>query len=123
MTSTSSDFWSDCALCVDYLSRNADALLFAAASLGIEHGLTTKHAISVYMCEHHANHEPRFGFLPGTHLTLDDARDKLAGLHFSQECLTSDERKILHIAEALLRYIDTKVDAERTIPGPGDWHD
>lgn len=44
--------------------------------------------------------------LPKTDLTLYDARQKLAGLHFSQEHLTSGEREILYIAEALLRLID-----------------
>lgn len=39
-------------------------------------------------------------------ISLNDIRSKLAGLHFGQECLSPDERKILRLAEALLTYID-----------------
>jgi len=42
-------------------------------------------------------------------LTLAEARQKLAGWHFAQEMLTREERQILHIAEALLRLIDTEL--------------
>ena len=41
-----------------------------------------------------------------TGLSLDDARSKLAGLHFAQESLTYSQREILHIAEAVLRMYD-----------------
>jgi hypothetical protein len=39
-------------------------------------------------------------------MTLQEARNKLAGWHFSQESLTPGERQILYVAEALLRQID-----------------
>jgi hypothetical protein len=44
--------------------------------------------------------------LPRTSVTLQDARDKLSAWHFGQEALTSGEREILYVAEALMRYID-----------------
>jgi len=47
--------------------------------------------------------------LPRTHLTLHDARSKLAGWHFSQEALSQGEREILYVAEAVLRYADELV--------------
>jgi hypothetical protein len=40
-------------------------------------------------------------------MTLTEARGKLASLHFNQEMLTSQEREILYVAEALLRMIDS----------------
>jgi hypothetical protein len=46
------------------------------------------------------------GLLPRTSITLQDARGKLAGWHFSQESLTPGEREILYVAEALLCQID-----------------
>lgn len=47
--------------------------------------------------------------LPRTDLTLDEVRSKLAGWHFSQEALSTDERRILYVAEALLRALDEQV--------------
>jgi len=44
--------------------------------------------------------------LPNTGMTLQQARDKLSGWHFSKELLTHGERGILYVAEALLRLID-----------------
>ena len=46
--------------------------------------------------------------LPRTDLTLDRARSKLSGLHFSKECLTPGELEILYIAEGLLRLLDER---------------
>lgn len=46
--------------------------------------------------------------LPATDMLLQDARGKLAGWHFSKEALSSGERQILYVAEALLRFIDTR---------------
>ena len=46
------------------------------------------------------------GTLPATSLSLDDAHAKLAGWHFAKESLTSRERDILYVAEALLRELD-----------------
>lgn len=49
---------------------------------------------------------PSSDYLPWTHLTLDGARRKLAGWHFVKETLTSGEREILYVAEAVLRHLD-----------------
>ncbi len=38
---------------------------------------------------------------------LNDLRQKVAGLHFSQECLSYGEREILRLAESILKWIDT----------------
>lgn len=48
--------------------------------------------------------------LPKSDLTLHRARQKLAGWHFAQECLSLSEREILHVAEALLREVDRLVE-------------
>jgi hypothetical protein len=48
--------------------------------------------------------------LPRTHLTLDNAREKLAGWHFNKARLSEREQEILDVAEALLR------ELERTTP-------
>lgn len=45
--------------------------------------------------------------LPGTSLTLDEARAKISGWHFAKEALTATERDMLHVTEALLRLVDT----------------
>lgn len=45
--------------------------------------------------------------LPRTSMTLDRARAILTGLHFTQESLSVREREILHIAEGLLRLLDS----------------
>lgn len=45
-------------------------------------------------------------YLPGTSMTLTQARSRLSGLHFAKEALSAFEREILYIAEALLRHID-----------------
>lgn len=50
--------------------------------------------------------------MPKTDLTVDDARSKLAGWHFMQEALTSREREILYVAEAVLRELDSEVPDE-----------
>lgn len=39
-------------------------------------------------------------------LTLDEIRSKVSGLHFGQESLSTNEKEILRLAEALLDYID-----------------
>lgn len=49
-------------------------------------------------------------FLPMTTLTLDGARDRLAGWHFAKESLTNREREILFVAEAVLRELDLRTD-------------
>ena len=46
--------------------------------------------------------------LRGTDMSFDTVRSKLAGLHFSKECLTSGEREILHLAELLMNLIDSE---------------
>jgi hypothetical protein len=46
------------------------------------------------------------GTLPRSDLTIDKARSRLAGWHFSQESLTASEREILHVAEAVLAELD-----------------
>lgn len=46
--------------------------------------------------------------MPKTDLTVDDARSKLAGWHFMQEQLSSSEREILYVAEAVLRELDLR---------------
>lgn len=45
--------WSDCHACRDYYDENREALIFATASVGIEHGLTSNQALSLYMRQHH----------------------------------------------------------------------
>lgn len=47
-------------------------------------------------------------FLPGTTVTLDEARSRLSGLHFAKEALSDTEREVLYLAEALLRHIDAQ---------------
>jgi len=48
-----------CAECEAYLSENRDALLHAAASVGIEHGLSTIQALRSYFRDFHATgHKP-----------------------------------------------------------------
>ena len=54
--------------------------------------------------------------LPNTDLTLDQVRQKLAGLHFAKEALTKGEREILYLAEALLRELD-----RRSAPSAEEW--
>lgn len=49
--------------------------------------------------------------LPKTDLTLNDARQKLAGWHFGQESLSKGEREILYVAEGLLRLVDATESA------------
>lgn len=44
--------------------------------------------------------------LPWTGITVGEARQRLAILHFSQEILTEKERDILYLAEGLLRLLD-----------------
>lgn len=51
-------------------------------------------------------------YLPWTHLTLDDARAKLAGWHFAKEALSDSEREILYVAEAVLRELDRRTETE-----------
>ena len=46
--------------------------------------------------------------LRGTDMSFDTVRSKLAGLHFSKECLTSGEREILHLAELLMNLLDSE---------------
>ena len=46
--------------------------------------------------------------LPRTHLTLDDAREKLAGWHFNKARLSEREQEILDMAEALLRELERR---------------
>jgi len=50
--------------------------------------------------------EQEAAYLPWTTLTLDEARRKLSALHFVKEALSVDEKRILFVAEALLRLID-----------------
>lgn len=45
--------WSDCPECADYFKENAPSIIHAAASVGIEHGLTTNQALAVYMRQKH----------------------------------------------------------------------
>lgn len=51
--------------------------------------------------------------LPRTDLTLDSARAKLSGWHFAKEALSSGEREILFVAEALLRLLDEEAGGYR----------
>lgn len=51
--------------------------------------------------------------LPKSEMTLDDVRRRLAGWHFSQECLSEGEREILTVAEALLRLLDEEAGGWR----------
>ena len=44
--------------------------------------------------------------LPWTSLTLEQVRSELSGLHFTKESLTEQERRILYLAEGLLRLVD-----------------
>lgn len=46
--------------------------------------------------------------LPMTSMTLDRARSRLSGWHFSKECLSDGEREILYVAEALMRLVDAR---------------
>lgn len=48
--------WADCPECVDYYVENAGAIMHAAASAGIERGLTTNAAIDAYFTERHTGH-------------------------------------------------------------------
>ena len=47
--------WSDCPECRDFYDENRDGVLHAAASVGIEHGLTTNQALAIYMRQKHEN--------------------------------------------------------------------
>lgn len=46
--------------------------------------------------------------LPGTELTVGDARRRLVGWHQAQEGLTAEAREVLSLAEALLRLVDSE---------------
>lgn len=46
--------------------------------------------------------------LPLLMITLDDARRKLAALHFAKEALSDGEQEILALAEGLLRLLDVR---------------
>jgi hypothetical protein len=48
--------WSDCPECRDFYTENYDAVVFASASIGIEHGLTTNRALAIYMAARHTDH-------------------------------------------------------------------
>ena len=48
--------WSDCAECAAFYDANRSAVIHAAASVGIERGLTTNQALAVYMSEKHKIH-------------------------------------------------------------------
>lgn len=48
--------WVDCPDCSAYWATNADAVMHAAASVGIEHGLTTNQSIDAYFRERHEAH-------------------------------------------------------------------
>lgn len=56
---------------------------------------------------------------------LNRIRAKLSGLHFAQEALSEHERETLHLAEDLLRRIDTVLEiaarAKREVGEPGMW--
>jgi len=45
--------WSDCPECAAYFEANGDALVFAAASVGIERGLTSNQALASYFADFH----------------------------------------------------------------------
>lgn len=48
--------WADCSECSAYWSANASAVIHAAASVGIERGLTTNQSIDAYFRERHKAH-------------------------------------------------------------------
>jgi hypothetical protein len=48
--------WADCPMCAAYYDANRSAVIHAAASVGIERGLTTNQALALYMKERHARH-------------------------------------------------------------------
>lgn len=45
-------------------------------------------------------------YLPWTGITLQEARQELSNLHFAKESLSPGERRILYLAEGLLRLAD-----------------
>lgn len=62
--------------------------------------------------------------LPWTDITVKQARKELSNLHFAQESLTVGERRILYIAEGLLRLVDPEsysiVLEDLAAPGDGE---
>lgn len=46
--------------------------------------------------------------LPVNLMTVEEARSKLSGWHFSKECLSKDAREVLYYAEALLKELDRR---------------
>jgi hypothetical protein len=56
VTCQSAAAWRGCDDCQTYWRDNANAVIFAAASVGIERGLTTNAAIDFYFRERHAEH-------------------------------------------------------------------
>jgi hypothetical protein len=45
-------------------------------------------------------------YLPGSGMSLEDARRQLSARHFAKEALALDELELLSIAEGLMRLID-----------------
>jgi len=48
--------WCDCPTCQAWFAENHDAAIHAAASVGVERGLTTNQALAAYMRDRHAEH-------------------------------------------------------------------
>lgn len=48
--------WVECEMCLAHFAENRDAALHGAASVGIEHGLTTNQMLDVYYKERHEQH-------------------------------------------------------------------
>lgn len=81
---------------------DADDPVRAASEQGDDRAAAEVYQMTVDDCIAEAS------YLPMTHLTLEDARNKLAGWHFAKECLSDGELEILYVAEAALREIDRR---------------